>query len=360
MATKKPNTKQKPKQNPKSNKKNIFIILGIIFCLVCLFTYNAILRPSIHTPQNTDTYLFAVPTGSTYASLTQKLCNELDMNNSRSFLLLANFVMKNPPSPGLYKLHNRMSNKDLLILFRSGIREYVNFTISFARYASDVTAQASKQLEASQEDFDELCADELFLNSLGVTKATIITLFIPDTYQFKWNTGARQFMNRMHKEYMAFWNEERLAKAQKLGLTPKQVMTLASMINQETNKNDEKPRIAGVLLNRLRSPEYPCLQVDPTVKFALGDFSIKRVLDEHKAATASSPYNTYSHAGIPPGPICTPQKADIDAVLNAETHDYFFYCAKINSNHHQFTKTFEEHRRYANAYRKWLNSINIK
>ena len=330
-----------------------------MFCLVCLLTYNAILRPSIHTPQNTDTYLFAVPTGSTYASLTQKLRDELNMSNSRSFLLLANYVMKNPPSPGLYKLHNRMSNKDLLILFRSGVREYVNFTISFARYANDVTAQASKQLEASQEDFDELFADELFLDSLGVTKATIITLFIPDTYQFKWNTSARQFMNRMHKEYMTFWNEERLAKAQKLGLTPKQVTTLASIINQETNKNDEKPRIAGVLLNRLRSKDN-LLRVDPTVKFALGDFSIKRVYNKHIDAAASSPYNTYTHAGIPPGPICTPQKVDIDAVLNAEKHDYFFYCAKINSNHHEFTKTFDEHKRYANAYRKWLDTINIK
>jgi len=360
MATKKPKQKPKPKpkQNPKSNKKNIFIILGIIFCLACLFTYNAILRPSIHTPKGADSYLFAVPTGSTYESLTQKLCNELTMSNSRSFLLLANYVMKNPPSPGLYKLHNRMSNKDLLILFRSGVREYVNFTISFARYAGDVTAQASKQLEASQADFDELFANELFLDSLGVTKATIITLFIPDTYQFKWNTGARQFMERMHKEYLIFWNEERLAKAQNLGLTPKQVMTLASIINQETNKNDEKPRIAGVLLNRLRIG-MP-LQVDPTIKYAIGDFSIKRVLKKHKAAAASSPYNTYERLGIPPGPICTPQKVDIDAVLNPEKHDYFFYCAKINSNHHEFTKTYAEHLRYADAYQKWLDKINIK
>ncbi len=342
----------------KSNKKNTFLILGILFFLICLFTYNAILRPSIHTPNNIDTYLFAVPTGSTYESLTQKLRDELDISNSRSFLLLANFVMKNPPSPGLYKLHNRMSNKDLLILFRSGIRKYVDFTLSFARYAGDVTALASKQLEASQKDFDELFADELFFDSLDVNKATIITLFIPDTYQFKWNTSARQFMNRMHKEYTIFWNEERLAKAQKIGLTPKQVMTLASIINQETNKNDEKPRMAGVLLNRLRIG-MP-LQVDPTIKYAIGDFSIKRVLNKHKEAVAHSPYNTYKKFGLPPGPICTPQKTDIDAVLNAEKHNYLFYCAKINSNHHQFTKTFDEHLRYAREYQAWLNTINIK
>ncbi|MDR0941584.1 MAG: endolytic transglycosylase MltG, partial [Bacteroidales bacterium] len=249
-------------------------------------------------------------------------------------------------------------NKDLLILFRSGIREYVNFTFSFARYASDVAAQASEQLEASQEDFDELFAEELFLDSLGVDKATIICLFIPDTYQFKWNTSARQFMERMHKEYTLFWNEERLAKAHTLGLTPHQVMTLASIINQETNKNDEKPRIAGVLFNRLRKG-MP-LQVDPTIKFVLGDFSIKRVLEKHKKAAAHSPYSTYAYKGIPPGPICTPQKVDIDAVLNPEKNDFYFYCAKINSNHHHFTKTFEEHRSYAQAYRKWLDSINIK
>ncbi|MDR1761216.1 MAG: endolytic transglycosylase MltG [Bacteroidales bacterium] len=351
--------KTKAKRNPKSNKKNTFIIIGIIFCLGCLCTYNAILRASIHTPNNEETYLFSIPTGSTYESITQKLRDELDMSNSRSFLLLTHFVMKNPPYPGLYKLHNRMSNKDLLILFRSGIREYVNFTISFGRYASDITNQASKQLEASQADFDELFADELFLDSLGVNQATIICLFLPDTYQFKWNTSARQFMNRMHKEYTIFWNEERLAKAQKLGLTPKQVMTLASIINQETNKNDEKPRIAGVLLNRLRSNDN-LLRVDPTVKFALGDFSIKRVRHKHINAAASSPYNTYKHAGIPPGPICTPQKVDIDAMLNPEKHDYFFYCAKINSNYHEFTKTYAEHKRYAEAYQKWLDKINIK
>ncbi|MDR2962537.1 MAG: endolytic transglycosylase MltG [Bacteroidales bacterium] len=346
------------KSTGKSGKQNRFLFFGIVFFALCLFTYNALLRPSITTPNGEEYYLFAVPTGSTYESLTQKLRDELDMGNSRSFAFLANLILKNPPSPGLYKLRNGMSNKDLLILFRSGKREYVNFTLSFARYAHDVAAQASKQLEATQEDFDELFTNKDFLDSLGVNKANIITLFIPDTYQFKWNTSARQFMERMHKESTLFWNEERLAQAKKIGLTPQQVMTMASIINQETNKNDEKPRIAGVLLNRLRTHQR--LQVDPTIKYALGDFSIKRVLNKHKDATAHSPYNTYAVAGLPPGPICTPQKVDIDAVLNAENHNYFFYCAKINSNHHQFTKTYDEHLRYAKSYQAWLNTINIK
>lgn len=346
------------KKSKKQAKKNRFVILGILFCLACLLCYNSLLRSSIHTPNNADTYLFAVPTGSTYESLTQKLREELNMSNSRSFLLLTNAIMKNPPSPGLYKLRNRMSNKDLLILFRSGIREYVNFTLSFARYANTVADFASAQLEASSADFEALFNDSEYLDSLGVNKATIITLFIPDTYQFKWNTSARQFMNRMHKEYHIFWNEERLSKAKKLGLTPHEVMTLASIINQESNYNAEKPRMAGVLLNRLRTGDM--LRVDPTVKFALGDFSIKRIYHKHINAAAHSPYNTYKHKGIPPGPICTPQKVDIEAVLNAEKHDYFFYCAKINSNSHQFTKTYAEHLSYAASYHKWLTAINIK
>jgi UPF0755 protein len=179
-----------------------------------------------------------------------------------------------------------------------------------------------------------------------------MTLFIPNTYEIYWNTNAEEFLQRMKKESDRFWNEDRKAKAQRLRLTKYEVITLASIVEEETNYNPERSRIAGVYLNRIKKGML--LQADPTVKFALRDFTIRRIYNSHLAFV--SPYNTYLVKGLPPGPICTPSVKSIDAVLQAEQNEYLYFCASVDSpGTHVFAKTYEQHLLNARRYQKYLN-----
>jgi UPF0755 protein len=182
---------------------------------------------------------------------------------------------------------------------------------------------------------------------------------MPETYTYFWNVKPAAILQKMKRHYDQFWNDERKQKARQLGLTPLQVSILASIIEEETIRHDEKPLIASVYLNRLRKDMF--LGADPTVKYAVGDFSIKRVLLIHINSTAGSPYNTYKNKGLPPGPICTPSGTTIDAVLNAKNTPYLFFCAKPNGNgYHVFAETGQEHLENARAYQKWLDENMIK
>lgn len=346
------------KQKKSSALSYIGIVVGILFICGIWLTYTVLFKPALSISNNSESYLFAVPSGSTLADVTQKLSNETGFENSTGFVFLAKILkLDQHIYPGLYKLHNGMSNKDLALLFRSGKRETVDLTIRFGRYAEDILRAVAPKIEANYDHMRSLLADPQFLDSLGFTKKTAICLFLPDTYEFKWNTSATGFLLRMHKEYKNFWNDARMQKAQNLGFTPEQIMTIASIVNQETNKDDEKPRVAGVYINRLKQ-NMP-LQADPTVKYAVGDFSLKRIYHGH--LQINSPYNTYRNIGLPPGPICTPQKSDIEAVLNYEPHAYIFFCARPDySGYHNFAKTYDEHLQYARAYSKWLDAEQIR
>lgn len=347
------------KQAKKSKVVQIaVIIIGIVVVLSSWLAYSFFFKPVVSFSSSNDTYLFAIPTGSSISSVVAKLSNETKYGNSTGFMILAKALkLEEHIYPGLYKLSNGMSNKDLVLLFRSGKRETVDVTIRFGRYAQDIARAVAPKLEA---DYDEMCAllaNKYYLDSLGFNKETAICLFLPDTYEFKWNTSAQGFIARMHKEYKTYWNEERLQKANAIGLTPHQVMIVASIVNQETNKNDEKARVAGVYVNRYKT-NMP-LQADPTVKYALGDFSLKRIYKGH--LLVNSPYNTYRNIGLPPGPICTPQKTDIEAVLNYEKHEYIFFCARPDySGYHNFAKNYNDHLKFAHAYSAWLDSEQIR
>jgi UPF0755 protein len=190
----------------------------------------------------------------------------------------------------------------------------------------------------------------------GFTPSTIMGMFIPNTYEVYWNITTDALMQRMKKEYDAFWDAGRREKAAAVQLTPQEVVALASIVCEESLKADEMPRIAGVYVNRLRK-NIP-LQADPTLKFAAGDFTLRRVLTRHKAV--DSPYNTYKHAGLPPGPICVPPPVAIDAVLNYERHQYIYFCAKSDfSGYHNFSRTLEQHNRYAREYQQVLSRNRI-
>jgi UPF0755 protein len=219
------------------------------------------------------------------------------------------------------------------------------------RVKEDLAAFVSHRLEADSATLMNSLNDDVYLRPYDLDSQTCMALFIPNTYEFYWNTSVEQFLQRMKKEYEHFWNEERKNKAAALKLTPLQVTSLASIVEEETNYNPEKSRIAGVYLNRMK--DKMMLQADPTVKFAIRDFSIRRVLNTHLAYV--SPYNTYLNKGLPPGPICTPSIKTIDAVLNAEQHDYLYFCADPDKpGTHVFARTYHEHQLNAKRYQKWL------
>ena len=244
-----------------------------------------------------------------------------------------------------------MSNRQLCNMLNGGLQTPVKVTFNNIRDVAMLAGRIGEQIEADSIEIMNYLNDVANLADLGFTRQTIPAMFLPNTYEFYWNTNAAQFTEKMKKEYDKYWNEERLAQAKEVGLTPIQVSILASIVDKETNKTDEMAKIAGVYLNRLRNGWL--LQADPTLVFAVGDFGLKRVLNIHKEV--ESPYNTYKYHGLPPGPICIPSLAAINSVLNAEKHNYYYFCAKDDfSGYHVFAKTLTEHNRNAEKYRRKL------
>ena len=208
----------------------------------------------------------------------------------------------------------------------------------------------------SEEDFSEIIKNDSIQKALGFDNQNLIGMFIPNTYQLFWNTKPSELLSRMKSEYDKFWTDERMRKAEDLGMTKQEIITLASIVQSETAKSDEKARVAGVYINRLQKG-IP-LQADPTLIFAAQDFSIKRVLNIHKSI--DSPYNTYKYKGLPPGPIRMSATSSIDAVLNYETHKYIYFCAKEDfSGYHNFATNLVAHERNATKYRRALNKAGL-
>jgi UPF0755 protein len=301
-------------------------------------------------------YLY-LPTGSTYEQALDSINSRITIRNPGLFRMLAE--KKRYPAnikPGRYAIKGSMSYLELLNILRSGRQTPVNVTFNNIRTLNDLAGKVGSQIETDSSKIISFLDDSSNYRTDGFTRANIISVFIPNTYELYWNTTAGEFYSRMLKEYRKFWNNGRLSKAKEKKLTPAEVSILASIIDCEVSKADEKPRIAGVYLNRLRRG-IP-LQADPTIMFALNDFTINRVLYRH--LKFESPYNTYLHAGFPPGPIGCPTIEGIDAVLNAEQHDYLYFAAKADfSGFHNFSRTLAEHNRYAALYQRELNKRKI-
>lgn len=235
-----------------------------------------------------------------------------------------------------------------------GYQEPMNLTIGQVRTLDRLARSVGKQLMIDSAEIATLMHDSLFQKQMGYTAPTMATLFIPDTYQVYWDMSAKEFFERMQKEHKKFWNQERLSKATAIGMTPEEVSTLASIVEEETNNKEEKPLVAGLYINRLHKG-MP-LQADPTVKFALQDFGLRRITNEH--LNVESPYNTYLNTGLPPGPIRIPSPAGMDAVLNYTKHNYIYMCAKEDfSGTHNFASNYADHIRNA---RKYWNALNKK
>lgn len=348
------------KKNKKNNLKKYFLISIIAIAIIAGFKayqfYQDIKSPNIDLKGEKYSYIY-IPSGSYYSHVKAILKESGYLINEDSFDWVAQ-KKKYPENvkAGKFKLTNKMSNNQLVNLLRSGKQTPVKLVFNKVRTIDKFAEIIGKQIEASSSELIDLLTNEEYINSFDKTNETILSLFIPNTYEFFWNTSAESFIKRMAKEQKRFWDEKRLKKAKNLGLSADEIYVLASIVEEETTKNDEKKRLAGVYYNRLKKRMR--LQADPTVKYAVGDFGIKRVLNKH--LEIDSPYNTYRNYGLPPGPICIPSISSIDAVLNLEKHNYLYFCAKDDfSGYHAFAKTLKQHNLNAAKYRRALNRNRI-
>ena len=340
--------------------KKLALIFGLMLAgaLVSgIYMYSLIYAPNVKTGQKD--YIIYIPTGSGFEIILDTLQRRELLKNYASFNRLAQSMKyKQNVKPGRYLLKANMSNRQLIAHLRSGAQEPVKLTFSTMRTIDELAEKVSLVLEPEKSEFLSSFKDESVLEKLGYSRHNILTLFVPNTYEFLWNTNVEQFIERMRKEHDRFWSKEnRLEKIKAFDLTPSEVYILASIVEKESANDGEKPRIAGVYLNRLR--QNIKLQADPTVVFATGNFNLNRILYQH--LSYDSPYNTYIYAGLPPGPICMPSIASLHAVIDAEQHDYLFFCARPdNSGLHAFAKTLSGHNENARRFHAWLNKIDIK
>lgn len=333
------------------------VILGLGVGLVWVYKlYKDIYKPNVTISGDKETYLY-IRTGSDYEDVLETLQDNNYVKDTSSFNWLAK-RMEYPDNvkPGRYQIERNMSNRKLINMLRAGIQKPVKLVFHNIRTTNQLASVISRQIEADSVSLVKILNSNSKAENYGFTKEAFISMFIPNTYEFYWNTSAEEFCDRMLKEYKKFWNETRREKAAKIDYNPVEVTIIASIVEEETQYNPEKPIIAGVYINRLR--RGMALQADPTVKFAVGDFTLRRILDKHTAI--ESPYNTYRQPGLPPGPICIPSISSINAVLNYQRHEYIYFCAKDDfSGSHAFAKTLHQHNLNADAYRRALNQRRI-
>lgn len=302
-----------------------------------------------------------VSTGTTFDELSRMLADSGYVRNIRKWESYARSNGLDSVRAGNYTLKSGASYRTALTDFRYGRQTPVRLTFNNIRTMDRLAGVVSKYIEADSLTILKTLRDTDIIRETGLTKATFPSLFIPNTYEVYWTMTPEEFVARMKKEHNRFWNDERRAQAKKLGYTPEQISTIASIVIEETKFKGEMTQVAGVYVNRLRAG-MP-LQADPTVKFALGDPSIRRVLNKH--LQYDSPYNTYKYAGLPPGPICVPSITALDATLayadEGRKHNYYYFCAKADfSGRHAFARTLPEHNRNAAAYAAELNRRGIR
>jgi len=338
------------------------LIGGIAFVLVLgaasvtYWLYSWIYAPNlINTPE--ENVYFYVPTGSEYESVLYDLDTSGWLKNTESFDWVAQ--KKEYPSfikPGRYELSRGMSNDSLINLLRSGKQAEVDLVFNTMRTLEYLAEVISGQIEADSLSLITVFRDTSRMENLGFTPESWFGIFLPNTYRFFWNTDANQFIGRMKSEFDSFWSGKRDSRRESLGMTRNEVMALAAIVQGETFKVDEMPRVAGVYMNRLKRGMK--LQADPTVIYALNQPDLRRVLRKH--LKVDSPYNTYKYAGLPPGPIRIPSVQAVDACLNFESHKYLYFCAKEDfSGYHSFASGYTAHLRNARRYQRALNQRNI-
>lgn len=337
-------------------KKYIFLIVGIILVVVATGITGIITVMNHPFRIEKNTYLYIDADDNT-DSICHKLTTQLQASSLKGFKLLTTVGGLDPIHPGAYRFSQSDNCLTVYRRLKSGAQTPVNLTLPSVRTVGKLLKTVSHQLMTDSSNLARLLMDSTYCAQIGYSTETLPCLFIPNTYEVYWTMTPEAFVKRMQKEHDRFWNKERIAKAQSIGLTPEEVATLASIVEEETANNAEKPMVAGLYMNRLHA-EMP-LQADPTVKFALQDFGLRRILHAH--LETESPYNTYKHTGLPPGPIRIPSIQGIESVLNYTRHDYLYMCAKEDfSGTHNFAATFTQHLANARKYQQELNRRKIK
>ncbi len=345
-------------QLEKRNKITLVLLISISVLAISMtfYFYQVFFSPNTLV-ESDQPYLLKIPTNSVFRTVADQLYEDKVINDALSFGFVSKLLeYQDAVKPGLYKIDPKMNNLQLVRMLRSGAQVPVKVTFNTIRTKEELAEKITTNLETNKEDFLALIKDSVYIRKFDFEEETVMSMFIPNTYEFWWNTSPEALFDRMFKEYEAFWTEEQKQKAKALGLTQKEVSTLASIVQAESQKADERPKIAGVYLNRLKIGM--ALQADPTLVFATGDFTLKRILNIHKEI--DSPYNTYKNIGLPPGPINLPDINSLNAVLNAEKHNFMYFCAKEDfSGYHSFAVTYNEHLNNARRYQKALNSAKI-
>ena len=339
------------------SKKKILIPL-IIFSTILttgsVYTYQMLYSPNFLI--NADDKFIIIEENTDFNELLKKLEDDTLINDILSFSFLSKLMeYQENIKIGAYKVKMNMSNYEMITMLRSGNQTPIKLTFTYARKIEDLAEKITTKLKMSKDDLLNYL-NENINNYSGFKKTDIISIFLPDTYEVYWNISPEKLTNKMYSEYKKFWNEERLSKLEKINLNQKEAIVLASIVASESRMLDEADRIAGVYINRLNRNMR--LQADPTLIFAANDFTIRRVLNKHKKI--KSPYNTYIHRGLPPGPIRLASKKYIDAVLNYEKHNYIYMCAKEDfSGYHAFATNLSDHNRNAKKFQIALNMRKI-
>lgn len=341
----------------KKKKKSILIwITGILLLVIVstgIYAGSILFRP-FSLPETV--YIYIDGQKKQEDVVTQLREKEL-LPSEKIFRLLAERMdYPNKMKTGRYAISDGMTMVDVIRLLRSGKQAPVDLTFNNMRTVENLAGRISQQLMMDSLTLLNALENSANAQKYGFNDKTFVSMFIPNTYEVYWDTSVENLLNRMKKEYNAFWNESRRDKAKNLGMTPVEVSILASIVEEEATYADEYPAVAGLYLNRLTKGMR--LEADPTVKFAVGDFSLRRILYKH--LEVESPYNTYKNTGLPPGPIRIPSIRAIDGTLSPQKHDYLFMCAKEDlSGRHNFATTLAQHARNARAYQQALNEKRI-
>ena len=336
----------------------IFIAVSLlILASTIIYTfYGYFFTRNLNTKKYTEKYSFIIKEGANFDSIVTMLSNDSALNDINSFMTVAK--AKDYPENikiGRYIIYGGMTNNDIVSLLMRGEQTPLMVTYNNVKNIYRLAQKIGSQIQADSASIIDTYNDDGFIRSLGLAPEHRYMLILPDSYEFYWTTSAKGFWSRMKAEYDAFWNKKRTQALETIRLSKSEVLTLASIVEMETNKKSEMKTIAGVYMNRLH--KNVLLQADPTLVY-ISDFKGRRVTNNLKKI--DSPYNTYIYKGLPPGPICFPSKAAIDAVLWYEHHTYMFFCAKDDfSGYHAFAHTYLQHLRNARAYQRALNERGI-
>ena len=340
--------------------KYFWVFVFITFTAGLFFAWQPIRAIYLSgVPAKLEVYYICIRTGASFEDVVTALKENGFITNESDFRWLAEKMnyKKDKMRAGRFEIKPGWSNRELIQQLRNGPQAPVKVILNNERLPEQVAGVVARFIEADSLSLLGTFHDPVFLNEIGYTEETIMSAFIPNTYEMYWNTDAKGFVRRMLKEHDAFWNKnDRKSKAQALGMTETQVYILASIVERETNANQEKPIIAGVYLNRLKIGMK--LQADPTSVFATRDFDTRRVTEYH--TTYDSPYNTYVYKGLPPGPISMASIPSLDAVLNPTHHNYLYFCAKPDeSGTHAFAETFAAHKVNANRFQNYVRQRRL-